>query len=565
MSRIRVTFSHSAAALSLLVLMFLASMVKAQEVSVWLSRDQVTLGETVTLNIKIDSINFNTPDYSQLHNDFQINGQTSSRSMNYDNNVIRHQTLLGVVLSPKRTGVLKIPSFFVVGQKTKPLTLTVTQRNNIPEITQQNADIFIRSEIDVQRPYVHQAVRYALRLYTAIPLGSGRLEQEPPEGASLQRIGKDVQYRKEISGRYYNVIERLYLLIPGQSGKIVVPGATFQGQRLLSGFNSFFQNSGRDVNVQAHGNTQSIQVQAIPNDAPQPWLPLYGLSLRYIETPQNVRSGEAASIVVEMVADGVTASQLPELRLQTINGTHTFADPPQFEELFTSEIPRVKVTRKFLIVPETTGMLHIRGWSLDWWNVNKGMQQTSALPDLEIQVTQGDDVVVATTPPDISAPAGPIEATTMAAGEVDNSGHNTIWVWLTVALVLIVLWIGTLLWVLRGRSISSAKTSRKISGSLDKKTCLSQLRRALDDGALDVIHNTLYVLVPSPIMPDDDLSMRLSDVVQQDAVKLLQSARWGKGDIFTAQKALRKAFIKEPQWRKDNDLKAEKILPSLYP
>src|SRR3970282_1074311 len=49
-----------------------------------------------------------------------------------------------------------------------------------------------------------------------------------------------------------------------------------------------------------------LQVRAAPANAPQPWLPLHDLQIRYQSTPQELRAGSAATLTVEVTADAGT-------------------------------------------------------------------------------------------------------------------------------------------------------------------------------------------------------------------------------------------------------------------
>src|SRR3546814_4227152 len=71
---------------------------------------------------------------------------------------------------------------------------------------------FIETQIDDEDPYVQQSVGYTLRLYYATPLVSGQLDQATPDGASLQRVGSDLQYTRLVGGKRYTVVERRFLL-----------------------------------------------------------------------------------------------------------------------------------------------------------------------------------------------------------------------------------------------------------------------------------------------------------------------------------------------------------------
>src|SRR5690606_9593375 len=134
-----------------------------------------------------------------------------------------------------------------------------------------------------------------------------------------------------------------------RSGPLTIPGARFEGTGVGGFFDDLF-GSGRRA-LSATGPAQVLQVQAIPDGAPQPWLPLHAMELRYLATPQSLRAGEAASVDVELVADGAAASQLPELRLPAVDGAQVFPEPPQVDEAFERGRPRTRVTRRFAIVP----------------------------------------------------------------------------------------------------------------------------------------------------------------------------------------------------------------------
>src|SRR5690606_4136637 len=119
-------------------------------------------------------------------------------------------------------------------------------------------------------------VGYTVRLYSATPMVSGQLDQAEPDGASLQRIGDDVQYSRDISGRHYNVVERHYLLIPERSGTLAIPGAQFRGRGAGGFFDDLFGDGQREL--QASGAPRVLAVRAIPAAAAQRWLPLRALS-----------------------------------------------------------------------------------------------------------------------------------------------------------------------------------------------------------------------------------------------------------------------------------------------
>ena len=543
--------------LLLSTLSLLAPPAQAQQLRAWLDRDRIALGETATLNIEIERADADAPDYSPLLGDFRLSGNTSSRSFESVNGVSRVRTLFAVALQPRREGVIGIPGLLVGGQRTQPLTLTVTPSSSTP--AHAGDVVFIESEADAQQPYVQQAVGYTVRLYSATPLVSGQLDQVEPDGASLQRIGNDVQYTREIAGRRYTVVERHYQLIPERSGTLAIPGAQFRGRGAGGFFDDLFGDGQQEL--QAGGAPRVLDVRAIPASAAQPWLPLRALTLRWLSAPQDARAGEAVAVTVEAIADGATAAQLPELQLPSIPGAQVFADPPQSDETFVDGRPQVKLVRRFSIVPAQAGALRIAGPKLPWWDVRAGSARTASLPDIEIHVAPGANGPGA-------APAAPTAATDAGDGRgwMRVPGvQGEVRPWAFAAVVFALLWLITFMWGLhRHPQAVPAATDAGPSGKAPPAASPMLLKRALDSGDLGDVVDALLAMAVPPVRDLDALKLRLGDARQRDAVDALQRARWGDGDGTVARASLRAAFERGPQWREPVARQASP-LPPLYP
>ncbi|GAB3381367.1 BatD family protein [Lysobacter fragariae] len=539
--------------LSLIAVVFTAS----AQPRAWLDRDQIGSGETVTLNVETDGAS--QPDFAPLQRDFVLSGRSSR--VQVDNTGVR--SLYAVALRPLRDGTLAIPALTVGNQRTQPLTLQVAPGNAAPP-PRGDEDAFIESEPDDARPYVQQAVGWVVRLYSAAPLVSGGIEQPAPEGASLQQVGEDARYSREVGGRRYEVIERRYLLIPERSGALTVPGARFEGRGVGGMFDELFGGRGAELSAQAPART--LQVQAVPANAPQPWLPLRDLQLRYVTTPRDLRAGAAATLTIEATADGASAAQMPELQLPPIDGVQVFADPVQADETFREGRPRVKLTRKFSLVPSGEGAAKLSGMQLAWWDVKSGTARTVSLPPLSWAVARADG----TAPAAVKAlPSGEIvgPAPARAAG---SSGANRVWILAT--LLFAALWLFTLVWGFHQRHHAHARAAshgHDADGSPSPqsgghRSDAKVLQRALDTGDLGEVADALCALAMPPVRDVDAMRTQLADARQQAAIDALQRARWGGGDGSLARRQLRDAFAKGPHW-KPKVVAAASPLPPLYP
>src|SRR5690606_20900892 len=61
------------------LLLFAASFVAQGQVRAWIDRDQVALGETLTLNVETGNAGAGAPDWSPLEKDFIVSGNSRSR------------------------------------------------------------------------------------------------------------------------------------------------------------------------------------------------------------------------------------------------------------------------------------------------------------------------------------------------------------------------------------------------------------------------------------------------------------------------------------------------------
>jgi hypothetical protein len=406
---------------------------------------------------------------------------------------------------------------------------------------------------------VQQAVGYVVRLYSAAPLVSGQLDQDPPDGATMQRVGDDLQYTREIGGRRYTVVERRFLLIPEHSGALEIPGARFRGQAVGGFFDDLFGDGRQDLRT--NGAPRVLSVRPPPANAPQPWLPLRSLALRYLSTPQNARAGEAATVTIEASADGASAAQMPELSLPTPSGAQVFADPVQASDNFDGGRPQVRIARRFSIVPSRAGTLRIHGPRIAWWDVRAGVARVATLPDLVLQVAPGANRFGVS-----NASSANANAVTAASGDAPDwvrvpfvQGPVRAWALATVAFAL--LWLATLWWGLHRAPHATASVETKSPGN-PHSPAKPALAQALAKGDPEAISSALCAAANAGDL--DGVRDRLDDPAQRAAVDALQGARWGDGDIASALAALRSAFRRGPRW-KTAEGKAKELLPPLYP
>ena len=539
--------------------------VASAQTRAWLDRAQVSLGDTVTLNIQSDSAA--SPVLTPLGADFELSNQTRSRQVEWINGRMQTRTLHGVALSPRRSGTLVVPPLQVGQVFTEPLQLQVAAA--APARNDGSALAFIETEVDDSSPYVQQSVGVVVRLFYAAQLASGSLVLDTPEGASLQVIGQDRTDVREVNGRRYNVAERRYLLIPERSGPLRVAGARFDGRTAGSFFDDFFGGRG-DGRLRAAAADQTLQVQPQPVDAPQPWLPLHDLRLRYTLAPDRARAGEAATLEIEGIAVGATRAQFTDLPVPDVGSdAQVFAEPAQYDETFSGGSPQLKITRRYSIVPRAAGTLEVPGIQMRWWDVKAGQARSSGVPALTLTVAAGSGGAAQPTPPvqaldtDAALPGGEGAAASPAAGTSTGQPLG----WMVLAAGLLVLWLLTLWWGWqRGRAhrvSSNGQVPAPPGSPLQGTPRVADLRRALDAESFADVAAVLCAM--AGVSRLELVLAKLGDERQRLALQALQKARWaGDGDLPGVRRELKQAFHDGAHWSAPVT-STQTGLPPLYP
>jgi hypothetical protein len=542
--------SRAAACLLALLLAMIVLPAQAQaQTRAWLDRAQVGHGETATLNIQTDQ-SVSSIDYAPLQRQFDVGGQTVRRSFQRSNGRSTTTSRFAVGIRPRGPGVFTVPALRVGTTTTAPLQLTVVAPSVLP--ASGDADAFVETVVDAGRPYVQQAVGVQVRLHYAVPLMSGQLDQDPPTGASLRQVGEDLTYQREIEGRRYKVVERRYLLIPERSGVLTLPGARFNGQTMGGFFDQVFDDGRKAVSAAAP--PRRLDVQPIPAQAPQPWLPLHDLKLRYVQAPTQARAGEAAAVEIEVIADGASAAQLPPVTLADTPGVQLFADPPQVDEQFIDGRPRSILRRRIAIVPLQAGTVSVGGPRIEWWDAAQGVSRTAMLPPLQLQVAPGE--AIAANPAETAGEPGSDSGST-APSALAGAAWLRWWPWLLLAALALTAALAWWRWPRVPKDVATEPDAVKTMP-------IPTLQAALGGGDLAVIARALGAVAGARRDDLDAVRNRLDDAAQVDAVLQLQAARWGDGDAASALAALRTAFAKGARWRVASRA-SDSLLPPLYP
>ncbi|HST28715.1 MAG TPA: BatD family protein, partial [Rudaea sp.] len=359
---------HKFAALCAFAALWICTVAQAAGVRAWLDRSQMQLGETVTLNVQVEGdARAQEPDFGALAGDFGMTGTQSSTSVNIVNGKTSSSVLWAVGLSPKRAGTFTIPALHVAGQTTQPLTLVVSAPS--ASATQPGGDVFVEAQADPSSPYVQQQVLLTVKLYFAVNLVDGNLEDPQVKGAVVRKLGQDSRYGAQVGNRSYNVVERHYALTPENNGVLTVPPVLFRGHAMDGSGSGFFFNQGRAIGTQSPAITLNVRPRPAASGS-DTWLPARSMSLTAtgIDASTHAQVGEPLTLTLRLEAQGLGFEQLPKLELPKIAGADIYPDKPVTQDKDDGQWLYGVRERKFAIVPNRSGPLTLPPISVAWWD-----------------------------------------------------------------------------------------------------------------------------------------------------------------------------------------------------
>jgi hypothetical protein len=592
-----------------LLLVLCAPLARAASVHAIVDRSQVSLGDTITLNIQSDGA-LGTPDLAPLQQDFQVLGTSTSSSLSMVNGRATRVTRLGIALKPRRAGTLVIPALAVGGGNTSPLTVTVgaapaggSGRVGDP--------VFMESDVSPSAPWIGQQVVYTVRLYY-LPDVQGSLADPSANGGRLLPLDRDQRYRVERNGYTYDVIERSWAFIPDRAGDVTVAGPAFDGQRtgnlgqlfndpnaLLNNPNALLNGIMRGAGGQVHAQAPEVRldVRPAPSGAGQPWLPARAVQLKLTGLPADgqAKAGVPLNLVLSIEASGQPADALPEPDLPSIAGARVYPDRSRDHTDASGAWLEGTRTRSFAVIPERDGTLRLPAITLDWWNVADGRREQASLPAHTLDVTGAvaGGAAPAASGLALGGQSVPATASTAAPSAAASAsvvaGADTSRFWRFVALASLVLWLlglgaAVTWWSRRGRHARATPMAHASDGdgSAMPGATPSSARaagdpRVLRRAALDVAargdpaaceHAMLaWARAVRPGFANlAAVRDALDAAAQREAIESLQRARWQGADAAAACAAVARAFADGFTWRRAAAPQPDaSALPPLYP
>lgn len=516
----------------------------AADLRAWLDRDAMQLGETVTLNVEAASGDNATPDFSPLTRDFDLLGTSSSSSLSLVNGQASAKQIWAIGLQPKREGRIEIAPVAVGDGRTNPLALTVAPAAQ--DSRHAGDEVFVEVTAEPKNPYVQQQMRFTVRLYYAVNLIDGSLEDPHAAGVVAQKLGQDRTYQAELGGRAYHVVERHYALVAESSGALTIPPLGFRGHAMTGNDPaSMFFARGRELTARSNEVVLDVRPRPVGADAGA-WLPAQSLDYVLRGLDGAARVGEPLTLTLNLRAQGLGFEQLPELTLPAIDGAEAYPDKSTTRTRDDGVWMFGERERKFVLVPTRAGTLKLPALRLAWWDTQHDRAAAAEIPAREIEVSAAG---VAAPPPAIETPVETASAASLTVTPIvggtpaANAGAIN---WKLVAIGSLTLWLVTLIIAVWHRRRGAALPPIA-NNAVAPRAAREALRRACADADAAAAARALLDGAKAEgidVRNLGELAEALVSSAQRSALAELQRARFGGGDVALACVAVAQAFTK---------------------
>jgi len=401
-------------------------------ISVKSDRNPVAMNESFRLVFEADGRVDDDPDFTALEQSFDIRSQSQGTTMQIVNGSVSQARQWTLVLMPKRSGRLVVPSIPFGKDKSQPLVIGVTEQAASAEAANNSAlfiEVSAESASGEGEAYVQSQVIYKARLFRAVNIANATLSEPEISDADavIEKLGDDREFETTRGGRRYVVLERSYAIFPQQSGTLTISPLTFEGQVVnrSRGMFDVFEPGGQIRRVNSEG--LSLNIKAVPptEDARQ-WLPAREMKLveewpEGVDLSKAVTAGEPLTWTLTLIADGLTAAQLPTITPMMPDGVKAYPDQArQMNDKKQDTLLGVR-QEKIALIPTRAGEYQLPAISIPWWNSRAGKREVVSLPARKLNVVAADAANTSVS----SAPMmGDVDLTVSETASGLSSGSN---------------------------------------------------------------------------------------------------------------------------------------------
>jgi hypothetical protein len=410
--------------------------------------------ESIVLKIVADSdVQRNAFDPSPLLKDFIVGRTSVSSQTQMVNFKTTRTTIWNTVLIPRKEGTFTVPALSVGNERTQPFNVKILAVSSSSGGAAR--DLFITAEVDSSQVYLQQQITYTVKLHLTQNLQRGSLAAPELENAEVRQIGEDSNYSDIIGGRRYQIIERVFAIIPQKSGRFKIDGPLFQGE-IADDSRQNFGFFNRTKSVSRVGPSVDLEVLPIPSGFNDSWLPS-----EYVELTEQWQGsgddyvvGNPITRTITLTAIGLVEEQLPEINSDYPPQVKIYPDQASTATVEKDGTLIAQRVENEAIIPNQAGIMVIPEVIVSWFNTATKQTEYAKLPARSITVQPSSAQNQATMPItanlDPVVPAPLVGSPIVAPAASISPPHSNYWFYTSI--IFIALWLTTSLgWLLHSK------------------------------------------------------------------------------------------------------------------
>jgi hypothetical protein len=386
-----------------------------------IDKSNATVNDTLVLSIEVKDAQLKNLSFPTETNDYRVIAQSSSSNIQIINGVMAQEKLFKLVLRPKHSGQITIPSVSMKlnGQthSSDPISVGISNGASIPSApinpagshatavniprTEEPVDypnIFARLSLSKSNLYTNEQVLLKLKIYHTGNLRTVNIPEMDLNDFVHQRIGEAKEYRESFNNGLYYVYEIDYLLFPIKSGLASIPAVqvetTVADSSTLSynpfdPFSHFSQAFIFDRPVVLKSNSINMQVQALP-PAPKGFSGYVGdLSVKNEINKNTVDEDEAVTITSTIYGNGNPNNISLNNLIEESQQYSVFKDQESRNSEITNSVQYFQISAKTAVVPHSSrSRLSIKAKPIIIFNPSAKRYETLGAEEFLVDVAQ---------------------------------------------------------------------------------------------------------------------------------------------------------------------------------
>ena len=342
-------------------------------VNVTIDRNPVRMNESFQLVFEAEQSPDQTPDFSVLEEFFRLISNQQSNNISIINGDYQRSIKWTLQLIPRQPGDFVIPAIAIGEEKTQPMQISVLKANDQQSTDQ--SELYLELDVEHQQAYVQSQIIVKQRLLSRIKVSGIRYSDLEFDQSTVlvEQLGQDKQYQQRINGQIYAVWERTLAIFPQQAGELTIQPwvAEVRFPFTSNSVFNFFESGGDRKRFES--TAQSLNILA-PEPGVLPWLPTPDLTLSesFTEPTHSLVAGVPFTRTITIEAENLTAIQLPEIAIPTIDGIKLYPDQALLDNKSTASGIHGVREQKYAFVPTMPGRFQLPEVVLNWWNLEAG-------------------------------------------------------------------------------------------------------------------------------------------------------------------------------------------------